>query len=75
LKDDAVGKVRVRREEEGVAEEVFRGRWEERRRLVLLSFASHFGNWKMKRKSLLLLLFYVKRARLQTFDDATLRSI
>jgi hypothetical protein len=46
LKDDAVGKVRVRREEEGVAEEVFRGRWEERRRLVLLlSFASH---WKLE---------------------------
>jgi hypothetical protein len=45
LKDDAVGKVRVRREEEGVAEEVFRGRWEERRRLVVLSFASH---WKLE---------------------------
>ena len=48
LKDDAVRKVRVRREEEGVAEEVFRGRREERRRVMVLLFkASH---WKMKRK-------------------------
>ena len=44
LKDDAVGKVRVRREEEGVAEEVFRGRWEERR--LVSAFASH--DWKLE---------------------------
>jgi hypothetical protein len=71
LKDDAVGKVRVRREEEGVAEEVFRGRWEERRRLVLLSFASH---WKLENEEKKFVVV-VLRARLQTFDDATLRSI